>query len=172
MDEESREGNITMQYILIYVFKMIRIVLLALIITYFIGCFWYAVCELIKESHGKKPYQNFISYNEENFEYPKGTHDDGKALIISCYYALATLSTVGYGDYYPISQYERIIAVIIMLGGVAFFSYIMGEFISTMQNYESKMGNVDNSKVLHNWFISLQRFYKDQAQALPKHVTV
>jgi len=49
---------------------------------------------------------------------------------------LTTLSTVGYGDYFPISNLERIMAVIIMLGGVAFFSYIMGNFIEIISNYE------------------------------------
>jgi potassium voltage-gated channel Eag-related subfamily H protein 8 len=64
-------------------------------------------------------------------------------VIISCYFALTTLSTVGYGDYFPISMMERIVAVVIMLGGVAFFSYIMGNFIEIISNYEKKMGVVD-----------------------------
>jgi voltage-gated potassium channel Kch len=56
--------------------------------------------------------------------------------LVSCYFALTTLSTVGYGDYFPISNEERIFAVIIMLGGVAFFSYIMGSFIEILSTYE------------------------------------
>lgn len=46
-----------------------------------------------------------------------------------CYFALTTLSTVGYGDYVPISSLEMISTVIVMLGGVAFFSYIMNNFV-------------------------------------------
>jgi len=60
-----------------------------------------------------------------------------------CYFALTTLSTVGYGDYYPISNLERICAVVIMLGGVAFFSYIMGNFIEIISSYKAKMGDPD-----------------------------
>ena len=45
------------------------------------------------------------------------------------YYALTTLSTVGYGDMYAISNLEMVSAVITMLGGVAFFSFIMGNFV-------------------------------------------
>lgn len=48
-----------------------------------------------------------------------------------------------------------------MLGGVAFFSYIMGNFIEIISNYENKMGNVDKSAELHNWLILLQRYRKD-----------
>jgi len=65
--------------------------------------------------------------------------------VISCYFALTTLSTVGYGDYYPISNPERIFTIIVMLGGVAFFSYIMGNFIEILTNYDKKMGLVDKS---------------------------
>ena len=70
---------------------------------------------------------------------------------MSCYYALTTLSTVGYGDLHPVSSVERITAVIMMLGGVAFFSYIMGQFIEIISNYDKKMGAVDKSGDLHNW---------------------
>ena len=78
-------------------------------------------------------------------------HDQMYQLLVSSYFALTTLSTVGYGDYFPISNEERIFAVIIMLGGVAFFSYIMGSFIEIISNYEQKMGNIDYSSNLHEW---------------------
>jgi voltage-gated potassium channel len=56
---------------------------------------------------------------------------------------LTTLSTVGYGDYYPISNVERCLAVVIMLLGVAFFAFVMGNFIEIISNYEKKMGTID-----------------------------
>jgi potassium voltage-gated channel Eag-related subfamily H protein 8 len=87
-------------------------------------------------------------------------------VIISCYFALTTLSTVGYGDYFPISMMERIVAVVIMLGGVAFFSYIMGNFIEIISNYEKKMGVVDQSADLHTWLNLLTRFRNNNP--LPK----
>lgn len=91
---------------------------------------------------------------------------DFEKLCISCYFALTTLSTVGYGDFYPISNVERIVAVIIMLGGVAFFSYIMGNFIEIISNYEKKMGVVDKSGDLNMWLVLLTRFTFNQP--LPK----
>ena len=50
-------------------------------------------------------------------------------LITVCYYAITTLSTVGYGDLYPINNIEKIVGIFIMLIGVAYFSFIMGNFI-------------------------------------------
>jgi hypothetical protein len=74
------------------------------------------------------------------------------------YFALTTLSTVGYGDYHPISDLEMIITSLVMLGGVAFFSYIMGNFFEIISNYDAKMGTLDKSDELHVWITSLERF--------------
>lgn len=49
--------------------------------------------------------------------------------MVVCYYALTTLSTVGYGDLYPISINEMIMGIVYMLVGIVFFSQIMGSFI-------------------------------------------
>ena len=95
--------------------------------------------------------------------------DNFRRLIISCYYALTTLSTVGYGDYYPISNNERLIAIIIMIGGVAFFSYTMGNFIEIISNYEKKMGDVNRDSDLTNYILLLSRFNNNQP--LPKSLT-
>ena len=63
--------------------------------------------------------------------------------MTSLYFALTILSTVGYGDYFPVSNVEMLTALVVMLGGVAFFSYIMGNLLEIFNNYESKMGIVD-----------------------------
>lgn len=72
-----------------------------------------------------------------------------------CYFALTTLSTVGYGDYVPISNTEKIATVIVMMSGVAFFSYIMNEFIEIIANREAKLGAKDRTPELASWIISL-----------------
>ena len=48
-------------------------------------------------------------------------------MIISTYFALTTLSTAGLGDYYPVSDIERLVGSIFFLSGVALFSFIIGE---------------------------------------------
>lgn len=65
------------------------------------------------------------------------------------------LSTVGYGDYYPVSQNEMIYGLIVMLCGVAFFSYIMGVLFDIMTNYRQKMGDIDLSGDLDRWIMNL-----------------
>jgi len=52
--------------------------------------------------------------------------------VIVTYYAFTTLSTVGFGDFHPRSDAERAICAVILLAGVAIFSYIMGNFIEIL----------------------------------------
>ena len=46
-------------------------------------------------------------------------------LTIVVYFMFTTLSTVGFGDFNPKSEIERVIMTFILLVGVATFSYIM-----------------------------------------------
>ena len=178
MSNSSRDERIVAQYMMLYIYKIVRLIIIAIIITYFIGCFWYMFCVLYTENQASEGdgtettdtaveaatgQTNFIKYN--NLEGLDNSHK----LIISCYFALTTLSTVGYGDYYPVSNIERTITVVIMLCGVAFFSFIMGNFIEIISNYEKKMGVVDKNGDLHNWLILLTRFNNNSP--LPKLIT-
>jgi hypothetical protein len=89
--------------------------------------------------------------------------------IIVCYFALTTLSTVGYGDYFPITKIEKVMGMVFMLIGIVFFSKIMNSFIQIVQNYELKMNQDDaeNNSDLNSWLQLLTRF---QNKPLPKQL--
>lgn len=82
-------------------------------------------------------------------------------LIISAYYSLTTITTVGYGDFYPQNDEERAMAIFLMLVGVTFFSYVMGNFTELLTSYDKKLGGVDNASNLHNWLSLLGNFSKN-----------
>ena len=153
-ENSSRDERIVAQYMLMYAYKIFRLIIIAVIITYFIGCFWFMVSSSQKNEHTFVKDFDLVNQNEAT------------KLIVSCYFALTTLATVGYGDFFPVSNVERIVAVFIMLCGVAFFSYIMGSFIEIISNYEKKMGVIDKSTDLHNWMTLLTRFTNNKP--LPK----
>ena len=66
------------------------------------------------------------------------------------YYALTTLATVGYGDYYPCSIAEKILGSIIQIFGVTFFSILMNNFIDVVLSMKSSNFN-DNEDRLQRW---------------------
>jgi hypothetical protein len=51
-----------------------------------------------------------------------------KKAIVMVYYAFTSLATVGFGDYNPRSNAERVFIAMVLLFGVLTFSYVMGNF--------------------------------------------
>ena len=146
-ENSSRDERISSQYTMMYIYRVFRLLIILVIITYFQGCFWFLISNEIDRSD-----HNFV----KNFELDQATN--ARKLIVSCYFTLTTLSTVGYGDFYPQSTLERIVGIIVLLLGVAFFSYIMGNFIEIITNYDQKMGVIDRGTDLHNWMTILSRY--------------
>ena len=68
---------------------------------------------------------NFIVYN--------GLEDNNFKInfIIFTYFSVTTLTTVGFGDYYPVTNIERLIGIFILLAGVFTASFLL-ESLSTM----------------------------------------
>jgi hypothetical protein len=54
-------------------------------------------------------------------------------MVIAVYFAFTSLSTVGFGDYCPRSDLERLLGSIMLLFGVSIFSMAMGRFIEMVE---------------------------------------
>ncbi|AZR74567.1 hypothetical protein BBF96_14925 [Anoxybacter fermentans] len=73
----------------------------------------------------------------------EGIHHYGDAL----WWILVTMTTVGYGDLYPVTTGGRIIAVFVMLAGIGLLTVIIGVFASAIQtiNLRKEMGKLITS---------------------------
>ena len=151
--EDSDDKAIVQEYFTLYIYNLFRLVLIAIMVTYFIGCIVFFISN---EFNDPLDVENLNTFNT-NFQL-YDYESNKQRLVVCSYFALTMLSTVGYGDYYPISNLEKQSAVVIMLCGVAFFSFIMGSFIEIISNYDKKMGSPDKMPDLNIWLISLQRF--------------
>ena len=72
---------------------------------------------------------------------------DMQMAIIITYYAFTSLSTVGFGDYAPRSNAERIFISISLFTGVIMFSYIMtnlNEMINQMRVIDQEFDDDEN----------------------------
>ena len=78
--------------------------------------------------------------------------------ISQTYFAFTSLSTVGFGDFHPRSDSERIFASFILLTGVSMFSYIMSKFIEMMNLLKETGQNIDEKEDLTLFFNSLKYF--------------
>jgi hypothetical protein len=78
-------------------------------------------------------------------------------LVKVWYYAITTLSTIGYGDFHLVSTNERWIASFILMFGVSVFSLIMSQFIEIMMS-QKKIWKVGQHEDLTKWIALLSRF--------------
>ena len=69
--------------------------------------------------------------------------------IISMYWTITTMSTVGYGDISGVNNHERIYCAMIMIIGVTFFSYVNGAVASLLSNMDQhEAENKENLETL------------------------
>jgi voltage-gated potassium channel len=65
------------------------------------------------------------------------------------WWAFVTITTVGYGDYYPVTSLGRLCAIVLMFAGLGIIgvlsSYLASTFISLQRRREAKRGAVDEN---------------------------
>jgi hypothetical protein len=80
-------------------------------------------------------------------------------VIIATYFALTSLSTVGLGDYYPVSDLERLFGSLMLLAGVLMMSYVLSELRFMIKNFDALNGGDCESKdELEQFLILLEMF--------------
>ena len=79
-------------------------------------------------------------------------------LLTVFYFSFTSLTTVGFGDYHPQSDAERLITIFILMFGVAIFSYIMGIFIGILMTMKEFNQEIDEGDLLYKFFGLIQRF--------------
>jgi hypothetical protein len=94
------------------ILKIIESFFSLVIISFFLGIFWFLACNsqnyLLEEFNGPGEL-DFFSQTDHVI--------DSERVQMLTYFLTTTLSTVGLGDLKPISNFERIIGSILMLGG-------------------------------------------------------
>ena len=139
-----------------YVLKTLKLIIIITNVSYFLGIFWfffYDYEEDYAEMSGNSLDNHFMYYydivgNKANYE----------QIIILTYYSFTTLSTVGFGDYAPVSNSERVMGSFILLFGVAIFSYIMGCFMEIIDQLRSLNNEPNEGEKLECFFNMFQRF--------------
>lgn len=69
-------------------------------------------------------------------------HDDPssniKTTFDALWYSIVTLTTVGYGDYYPHTVGGKVVGIVMVLFSLGFLSYVVGQFTNKLQSYMEK----------------------------------
>lgn len=160
-DTNQDNNNISLLIAITNGIKIFRLVLIIFNISYFLGFFWFIFCDLFNRITSERNELLDPVFNNTETFYTYNSLDGNSDLrnaIIVIYYAFTSLSTVGFGDFNPRSNTERLVCSFILLFGVAIFSYIMSIFIDILDKYKDLNADLDDGDSLSKFFGLLRRF--------------
>lgn len=132
---------------LITVFKLLIYLLL---VAHFYACLMYSV--------------SYDNLDPDSFEYIIVNKSDEKItsnseMYITClYWAITTMSTVGYGDFSPKTTTERIVGILIMITSSYIFGFIIGNISSTLEKQGQKQRERREIITNLNYFMKTNKF--------------
>ena len=145
-DTEIDQVQIDKMLYISYALKTFKLIILTLNISYFLGMFWLLFCELS------------VEFTRDVLEMPVDHHfwyyfdidprSEYERTVMTVYYSFTTLSTVGFGDYHPRSDSERLMIAFILPFGVAIFSFIMGNFLDILSQFNEIHAVLEESDAL------------------------
>lgn len=98
-----------------------KFLFLTVIVAHWMACGWHMV-------------KNIEADESENWvkKYGVDTLPTGEIYVVALYWAVMTMSTIGYGDVVPATTAERVVATFGMLIGASIFAYIVGAVTGTV----------------------------------------
>jgi hypothetical protein len=142
-----------------YILKTMRLTMVLINISFLTGVFWLLLCEFIQDFvYDVDPGDQ--DFDEDLFMVTFGIEKKGhfQNIILVTYFAITSLATVGFGDYHPRGDAERVFTALILLFGVAIFSYIMGIFIEILDKISQFNADLDDGDNLAKFFGILRKF--------------
>lgn len=142
-------------------YQIFILVLMTFITVYFIGILFQFAAKLTNQEFGLNNAHSFESYVHPDLE-------NLNILALLTYYAMTTLAKIGYGDFYPISEPEKVYTLGVLLFSIVFFSFLLDRFIDILQNSpsgDSILQTVDlvSEKInLYTWLNQLTRYRENK----------
>lgn len=141
------------------VLRLLRFSLTILIIVHISGCFWYFLAKL--EEFGPDTWVSRYSYTSLS---------NSDLYIVSIYYVVTTLTTVGFGDIAAYTVTERIFAVILMGFGVGFYSYTISNLSTIMENIDIRRSNLQTRLSILNDFCKASKLPRQLKVKIKRHL--
>lgn len=117
-----------------------------------------------------KPLWQFLAFAAIFFvllflvQYFEQSHEESsiKSFFDAFWYSIVTLTTVGYGDLYPVTKEGKIVGLILVLFSLGFLGYVISNLTNKIQSYmeKKKLGHFGTSFSDHMVIIGWNNFGK------------
>jgi len=113
--------------------RIIKFFAIIMLLIHWIACAWYLICFI----------ENFP---KDCWVVMKGIKDADPMTqyIRSLYWAIVTMTTVGYGDITPNRNIEYLLSMLVMLLGASMYAFIIGNIASLISNLDATKANFWN----------------------------
>ena len=95
--------------------QILTLIITTIFLTHMVACFWFMIAKFGDLGPDTWPARLGVVYKSSEEQY-----------LIAVYWAMQTLTTVGFGDIGGKTVYERIFCICWMLAGIAFYSFAIG----------------------------------------------
>ncbi|KAF1773815.1 Cyclic nucleotide-binding-like [Phytophthora cactorum] len=110
--------------------RLLKLLAPVMIIAHYVGCFWYYI------SADRAADDAWWGNRNLYFEDPESILSK---YIASIYWAITTMTTVGFGDIYPVNDFEKGFCILVLISGTTLFAYVVGTVIEVASNSKSLM---------------------------------
>lgn len=136
---------------LLSMINLFRVICVVVFIGHWMACLLYALGKSELETHRDGWLTNI------NLQDAAVTD----AYVASLYWAFQTMTTVGYGDIYPITNFEKLFTMWGMLVSCGVFAYVVGS-IETIVRRSSSIDSMFKERILHvNQYLTHQNIPKN-----------
>jgi CRP-like cAMP-binding protein len=108
--------------------RLLKLLAPVMIIAHYVGCFWYYM--------SADRSADDAWWGRVHFEHPDSIMSK---YIASIYWAITTMTTVGFGDIYAVNDFEKAYSIFVLIGGTTLFAYVVGTVIEVASNSKSLM---------------------------------
>ena len=117
-----------------------------LLLTHITGCLWFYLTVFNENNNWLYNFFNGSTIGVGGMD----------LYVLSIYWAMTTIATVGFGDIYPTNNLERTFNIIWITVGVAFYSYTIGTLSTILSNANSQ------KSIISSRFSFLNEFAKER----------
>lgn len=112
------------------IIHIVRLIMQLFVIVYFVGMYWFVFVHVLRHitelSGHKDESEEFEDLDNFESKFQLSEFDGFEKTLAALYFAMTSLSTIGFGDMYPVNNLERLLGSFMLLSGVAVFSMVMG----------------------------------------------
>jgi CRP-like cAMP-binding protein len=121
----------------VQIFNVVKMILLICYSSHVIGCMFSGVARMSFAEESVDEELNWVNAKGFEINPPNCENSPMKEYIAAYYWAVMTLTTVGYGDVSAQNHYEMIFSSFVMVAGAIFYALVLGSVTNAIQELSS-----------------------------------